>query len=108
GRGDGGGAGGLVINKVRGDVSLLDAGLAYLHERTGRPVLGVLPYDPAVRLDEEASLGLEPTGSTAEVDVAVLRLPGISNFTDFAGPARAPGVGGRHAPTPREPPPPGL
>src|SRR5262249_21132804 len=93
---------GFVINKFRGDVSLLDAGLAYLHERTGRPVLGVLPYDPAVRLDEEDSLGLEPTGSTAEVDVAVLRLPGISNFTDFAGLARAPGVGVRYVSTPAE------
>src|SRR5437588_8968305 len=44
---------GFVINKFRGDVSLLDSGLAYLRERTGRPVLGVLPFDPAVRREEE-------------------------------------------------------
>jgi adenosylcobyric acid synthase len=84
---------GFVINKFRGDPSLLASGLAYVRERTGRPVLGVLPYDPAVQLDEEDSLGLEPAESvTGEIEVAVLRLPGISNFTDLAPLARAPGV----------------
>ncbi len=83
---------GFVINKFRGDASLLRSGLDYLRERTGRPVLGVLPYDPTVQLEEEDSLGLEAATATAEVEVAVLRLPGISNFTDFAALARAPGV----------------
>jgi len=84
---------GFVINKFRGHASLLDSGLEYIRKRTGRPVLGVLPYDPAVQLDEEDSLGLATTNTaTGEVDVAVLRLPGISNFTDFAALARAPGV----------------
>jgi adenosylcobyric acid synthase len=84
---------GFVINKFRGDAGLLASGLKYIRRRTGRPVLGVLPFDPAVQVDEEDSLGLvtspPPTG---EVEVAVLRLPGISNFTDFAALARAPGV----------------
>jgi adenosylcobyric acid synthase len=64
-----------------------------MHERTGRPVLGVLPFDPAVQLDEEDSLGIAaPVSGAAEIDIAVLRLPGISNFTDFAVLARLPGV----------------
>jgi adenosylcobyric acid synthase len=94
---------GFLINKFRGDASLLDSGLAYMRERTGRPVLGVLPHDPAVQLDEEDSLGLEPAGGeTGEVDVAVLRLPGISNFTDFAALARAPGVSVRYVSDPAQ------
>jgi adenosylcobyric acid synthase len=92
---------GFVINKFRGDSSLLAPGLDYLRRRTGRPVLGVLPHDPAVRLEEEDSLGLEGEAErTAEVDVAVVRLPGISNFTDFAALARAPGVSVRYVSTP--------
>jgi adenosylcobyric acid synthase len=88
---------GFLINKFRGDAGLLDSGLEYLHRRTGRPVLGVLPYDPAVQLDEEDSLGLPEDGlATGEVDVVVLRLPGLSNFTDFAALARAPGVAVRY------------
>jgi adenosylcobyric acid synthase len=87
---------GFLINKFRGDAGLLTSGLEYVRRRTGRPVLGVLPFDPAVQLDEEDSLGLSLSpGSTAEIDVAVVRLPGISNFTDFAALARAPGVGVR-------------
>jgi adenosylcobyric acid synthase len=84
---------GFIINKFRGDASLLEPGLRFLRERTGRPVLGVLPYDPAVQLDEEDSLGLPaPLAGVADLDIAVLRLPGISNFTDFAALARLPGV----------------
>ncbi len=91
---------GFVINKFRGDVELLNPGLDYVRRRTGRPVLGVLPYDPAVQLDEEDTLGLAPATGTAEIDVAVLRLPGISNFTDFAALARAPGVAVRYVSEP--------
>src|SRR5262249_46152279 len=93
---------GFVINKFRGDPSLLRSGLEAVERRTGRPVLGVLPYDPAVQLDEEDSLGLEGTSATAEVDVAVLRLPGLSNFTDFAALARAPGAAVRYVSEPAQ------
>ncbi|MBV9125226.1 MAG: cobyric acid synthase [Planctomycetes bacterium] len=92
---------GFLINKFRGDASLLESGLQAIQERTGRPVLGVLPYDPLVQLEEEDSLGL-PSGEPAagEVEVAVLLLPGLSNFTDFAALARLPGLGLRYV---REP-----
>jgi adenosylcobyric acid synthase len=88
---------GFVINKFRGDASLLGPGLTYLEQRTGKPVLGVLPFDAAVQLDEEDSLGLPENGAvSAEIEVAVLRLPGLSNFTDFAALARMPGVAVRY------------
>jgi adenosylcobyric acid synthase len=87
---------GFIINKFRGDAGLLDSGLAYVRRRTGRPVLGVLPFDLSVQLDEEDSLGVADAPATAEVEVAVLRLPGLSNFTDLAALARAPGVAVRY------------
>ncbi len=85
---------GWVINKFRGTRSLLDSGLDFIRERTGRPVLGVLPFDDTIQLDEEDSLGLgHDMGSPdADIDVVVIRLPGISNFTDFWSLARVPRV----------------
>jgi cobyric acid synthase CobQ/L-threonine-O-3-phosphate decarboxylase len=84
---------GFIINKFRGDASLLRDGLAMIEERTNRPVLGVLPFDAAVQLDEEDSLGLARGPEAAgDVEVAVLRLPGLANFTDFAALARVPGL----------------
>jgi adenosylcobyric acid synthase len=90
---------GFVINKFRGDVGLLDSGLEFLRERTGVPVLGVLPYRPDLQIDQEDSLGIDETATPAEselspddLDVAVARLPGLSNFTDFWPLARIPGV----------------
>jgi adenosylcobyric acid synthase len=94
---------GFLINKFRGDPMLLKAGLDYLRQRTGRPILGVLPFDPAVQLDEEDSLGLAPSATlTGEVDVAVVRLPGLSNFTDVAPLARVPGVAVRYVSEPAQ------
>ncbi len=75
---------GTVINKFRGDVSLLRTGLDELMRLTGVPVLGVVPYLP-VDLDEEDSLSdrwNSPRGS-GPIDAAVIRLPRISNYTDF-------------------------
>jgi len=91
---------GFIINKFRGDASLLRPGIDYVERRTGRPVLGVLPYDPTVQLDEEDSLGLSAEAAAGDIEVAVLALPGLSNFTDFAALARAPGVAVRYVRTP--------
>ena len=75
----------LVINKFRGDLAILEPGLRRLEELLGLPVLGVIPYEKFA-LDEEDSLTdrLERPGVEAEVKLAVIRLPRLSNFTDFA------------------------
>lgn len=76
---------GTIINKFRGDVSLLQPGLTMLEELTGVPVLGVVPYT-RVELDDEDSQAprLQKTSGSGSIDIAVIRLPHISNFTDFA------------------------
>ena len=76
---------GTIINKFRGDVSLLQPGLTMLEELTGVPVLGVVPYT-RVELDDEDSQAprLQQSAGTGRIDIAVIRLPHISNFTDFA------------------------
>ena len=76
---------GTVINKFRGDVRLLEPGLEMLREKTGIPVLGVVPYGQW-DIDDEDSLSPRLTRKRTDspVDVAVIRLPRISNFTDFA------------------------
>lgn len=75
---------GLVINKFRGDKSILDPGLKQLYDKCGIPVTGVIPY---VRLDidEEDSLSekLDRHTAAGRIDAAVIRVPHISNFTDF-------------------------
>ncbi len=76
---------GWIVNKFRGDVSLLEPGLADLERRTGRPTYGVLPWHPDLWLDSEDALDLEgrrTTAGEAKRRVAVVRLPRISNFTD--------------------------
>ncbi|SFD64739.1 adenosylcobyric acid synthase [Paenibacillus catalpae] len=79
---------GFIINKFRGDVSLLQPGLDWLEERTGIPVLGVIPHMPRLDIEAEDSVVLEKRKDQAgnedkEIDIAVIRLPRISNFTDF-------------------------
>ena len=76
---------GLLINKFRGDPEILRPGLTMLEELCGIPVLGVVPYLP-VELDDEDSLApsLSRTEARRAIDIAVLRLPRISNFTDFS------------------------
>lgn len=93
--------GGLVINKFRGDPEILRPGLSMLEERTHLPVLGVVPY-LAVEIDDEDSLA--PCLGTASVhkavDVAVIRLPRISNFTDFTPLESHPALGVRYVTEP--------
>lgn len=88
---------GLVVNKFRGDVGLLQPGLADLERHCGLPVLGVVPY-LALDLDDEDSLSarLAVRGSERLLDVAVIRLPRISNFTDFDALARHGAIGVRY------------
>ncbi len=76
---------GIVINKFRGDVEILKPGLKMLEDLTGKPVLGVLPMEK-IDVDDEDSLSdrLNQKVCTDAVDVAVIRLPHISNFTDFS------------------------
>ncbi len=88
---------GCVINKFRGDVTLLQPGLKMLEEKTKVPVLGVIPYVP-LDLDEEDSLApcLTRTSHHKPVDLAVIRLPRLSNFTDFAPLERHEALGVRY------------
>lgn len=76
---------GTIINKFRGDVELLRPGLSMLEEKTGIPVLGVIPYTCA-DIDDEDSLAprLEETHVHRPLDIAVIRLPRMANFTDFS------------------------
>jgi len=80
---------GLVINKFRGDVSLLTSGLTFLEDRTGKKVLGVIPYVRDLRIEDEDSVNLEESMNNVisykeeTLDIAVIRSPHISNFTDF-------------------------
>ncbi len=86
---------GHVINKFRGDPSLLESGLHLLHEHTGAPALGVPPYYTDIQIPEEDSLGLDATplpDHETIVDVAVVRLPHIANFDDFDPLRYEPGV----------------
>lgn len=77
---------GFIINKFRGDPAILDSGLTELEERTGIPVLGVLPHFK-LRIPSEDSVSIGDKSSDSsdvhDVDIAVIRLPRISNFTDF-------------------------
>lgn len=85
---------GFIINKFRGDKTLLQPGLDSLAALTGRPVYGVLPWHRDVWLDSEDALDLAGRRSTAgaTLRVGVIRLPRISNFTDVDALGIEPGV----------------
>jgi len=96
----------FVVNKFRGDPALLEPGLAELRARTGVPTIGVLPWVDGLHLDAEDSLALRrpwdcgepphPAPAGDVLDVAVVRFPRISNFTDLDALALEPGVGVRY------------
>lgn len=99
---------GMVINKFRGDVSILEPGLRQLEQILALPFLGVLPYWD-IRMDEEDSLAERLDNAAAPgakkdsaLDIAVIRLPKISNHTDFAALEAQPDVTLRYVRTPAE------
>ncbi len=89
--------GAFLVNKFRGDVRLLEPGLRFLEERTGVPVLGVLPYVQRLRVADEDSVSLDDRRARRraradEVEIAIVRLPRISNYDEFQPLEHEPGV----------------
>ncbi|MDG9703637.1 cobyric acid synthase [Streptomyces sp. DH37] len=104
---------GYLVNKFRGDVTLLEPGLEMLRGLTGRPVLGVLPYAHGLGIDEEDGLRLSLRGTVREsavapphgrdvLRIAVVPVPLMSNFTDVDALAAEPGVVVRFTDRPEE------
>lgn len=92
---------GLILNKFRGDLEILRPGLRMLEAKTGIPVLGVVPY-LRVDIDDEDSLSprLSAVKTHTPLDIAVIRLPRISNFTDFSPLENHPMLGVRYVDDP--------
>ena len=82
---------GFIINRFRGDIALLQPGLDWLEQRTGKPVLGVVPYLQGLELAAEDALRINAT-RTGEFRIIVPALPRISNHTDFDPLQRLPEV----------------
>lgn len=83
---------GIIINKFRGDKRLLASGIRFLEKKTGIRALGVVPYFKDIKIPEEDSVSLERnihdapmlrSGQARRIEIAVIKLPHISNFTDF-------------------------
>lgn len=77
---------GVIINKFRGDISLFDDGKNILEKLTGIPVLGIVPYATDIYIEEEDSVGLQKKKKNAtdgSINIVVVLLPYISNYTDF-------------------------
>lgn len=99
---------GVIINRFRGDISLFDEGIRWLECKTGKPVLGVLPWYDHIRIEEEDSVVLEkpavpPVLSRNTLQIAVIKLPHISNFTDFHPLANLAGISLRFVDKPIDP-----
>ena len=94
---------GTIINKFRGDVNILKSGLDMIEEITKTPVVGVVPY-MELDIDDEDSLSerFNNKGTVDLIDIAVIRLPRISNFTDFNTFEYIPGVSLRYVKSVRE------
>jgi adenosylcobyric acid synthase len=89
---------GFIINKFRGDAALFESGVTIIERRTQRPVLGVVPYAKDLVLPEEDSVALSRKraagagGEAGGLRIGVVRLPHISNYTDFDPVEQEPGV----------------
>lgn len=93
---------GLIINKFRGDVSILAPGIQMLEEKGGIPVTGVVPYMHLVLEDEDSLSDRFTEHVEKAVDIAVIRFPRISNFTDFMVFESIKGVSVRYVDTPEK------
>jgi adenosylcobyric acid synthase len=77
---------GIIINKFRGDIDLFQEGKEILEKITGKPVVGIIPYFRDIFIEQEDSVVLDQKNNTAtknKINVAVVLLPHMSNFTDF-------------------------
>lgn len=84
---------GFIINRFRGDISLLKPGLDWLEEKTGKPVLGVIPYIENLHIEAEDAIQIKQQDTTEQtLKVVVPVLPRISNHTDFDALALHPNV----------------
>lgn len=94
---------GVIINKFRGDVKILEPGLRMLEERLHIPVLGVVPWmDVALEDEDSVTERLERVSGADDLDVAVVRLAHMANFTDFQALTLQPGARVRYARSARE------
>ena len=88
---------GLIINKFRGDKTILDPGIEMLEKKCGIPVVGVAPYlDIQVEDEDSLTERFDRGQETGLIDIAVIRIPRISNFTDFNPLESIPGVSLRY------------
>ena len=94
---------GVIINKFRGDVKILEPGLKMLEDRIHIPVLGVVPWmDVGLEDEDSVTERFSRMMGQGDLDVAVVKLKHISNFTDFQSLALQPGVKVRYAQTSKE------
>ncbi len=93
---------GLIINKFRGDSTILDPGIRMLEERGQVPVLGTVPYMELSLEDEDSLTDRFEAKRVGQIDLAVIRYPRISNFTDFDAFEQMPGVSVRYVTNVRE------
>ena len=98
---------GIIINKFRGDITLLKPGIDFLQRRTGIKVLGVIPYYRDIKIPEEDAVSLDDfkdncSGKERKLNIDVVYLPHISNFTDFDPLEKEPDVRLRYVKSPEE------
>jgi len=95
---------GFIINQFRGDIDLLKPGIKQFEEMTGKPVLGVIPFDAELYVDEEDAIPHHSspldTSGKGVVDVAIVQLPRIANFTDLSPLVSDPNVAVRYVRSP--------